>query len=238
MLPPEEGRDPLRPVPLSRGPLGLLQGGWDPHVHSSPPDPCQQGVLCARAEPDPACRAAARSCWACLCKHTCVCVHACMCTLQGRKPVCERAQVSECAHLCVQVGVCAHPLPSLTACLLRPQRCKYDTCNCQNSEGCMCAALSSYARACASKGVMLWGWREQVCSECHPLRRPVCPVAGGVSPPRQPSAALCSWPPAWRDSRGLSWAPWLGGQMPVLDRAGLGVACGEGSWGPSLHASR
>lgn len=29
----------------------------------------------------------------------------------------------------------------------------------------MCAALSSYARACAAKGVMLWGWRERVCSE-------------------------------------------------------------------------
>ncbi|KAB1251549.1 Mucin-2 [Camelus dromedarius] len=47
------------------------------------------------------------------------------------------------------------------------QRCKYDTCNCQNSEDCMCAALSSYAHACAAKGVLLWGWREGVCSECH-----------------------------------------------------------------------
>ncbi|XP_022362268.1 mucin-2 [Enhydra lutris kenyoni] len=45
------------------------------------------------------------------------------------------------------------------------KRCKYDACNCQNSEGCMCAALSSYARACATKGVLLWGWREQVCNE-------------------------------------------------------------------------
>ncbi|XP_072646574.1 mucin-2 [Canis lupus baileyi] len=45
------------------------------------------------------------------------------------------------------------------------KRCKYDTCNCQNSESCMCAALSSYARACATKGIMLWGWREQVCNE-------------------------------------------------------------------------
>lgn len=30
----------------------------------------------------------------------------------------------------------------------------------------MCAALSSYTRACAAKGVMLWGWRERVCSKC------------------------------------------------------------------------
>uniref|UniRef100_A0A9L0I4W9 Mucin-2 n=1 Tax=Equus asinus TaxID=9793 RepID=A0A9L0I4W9_EQUAS len=44
------------------------------------------------------------------------------------------------------------------------KRCKYDTCNCQNNEECLCAALSSYARACAAKGVMLWGWRENVCN--------------------------------------------------------------------------
>ncbi|XP_032975634.1 mucin-2 [Rhinolophus ferrumequinum] len=45
------------------------------------------------------------------------------------------------------------------------KRCRYDTCNCQNNEDCMCAALSSYARACATKGVMLWGWRELVCNK-------------------------------------------------------------------------
>uniref|UniRef100_A0A8C2URF9 Mucin-2 n=4 Tax=Chinchilla lanigera TaxID=34839 RepID=A0A8C2URF9_CHILA len=45
------------------------------------------------------------------------------------------------------------------------KRCKYDTCNCQNNEDCLCAALSSYARACAAKGVMLWGWRERVCNK-------------------------------------------------------------------------
>ncbi|XDA87960.1 hypothetical protein R6Z07M_017641 [Ovis aries] len=45
------------------------------------------------------------------------------------------------------------------------KRCKYDACNCQSAEDCMCAALSSYARACAAKGVMLWGWREHVCNK-------------------------------------------------------------------------
>ncbi|XP_037694226.1 mucin-2 [Choloepus didactylus] len=45
------------------------------------------------------------------------------------------------------------------------KRCKYDTCNCQNNEDCLCAALSSYARACTTKGVMLWGWRERVCNK-------------------------------------------------------------------------
>ncbi|KAM5223979.1 mucin-2 [Hipposideros larvatus] len=45
------------------------------------------------------------------------------------------------------------------------KRCIYDTCNCQNNEDCMCATLSSYVRACATKGVMLWGWRELVCNK-------------------------------------------------------------------------
>ncbi|CAH6793373.1 Muc5b [Phodopus roborovskii] len=41
--------------------------------------------------------------------------------------------------------------------------CIFDTCNCENSEDCMCAALSSYVRACAAKGVLLSGWRDSVC---------------------------------------------------------------------------
>ncbi|KAM9221913.1 mucin-2 [Dugong dugon] len=45
------------------------------------------------------------------------------------------------------------------------KRCKYDTCNCQNNEDCLCAALSSYARACAAKGIMLWGWRKHICNK-------------------------------------------------------------------------
>ncbi|NXK75753.1 MUC5A protein, partial [Amazona guildingii] len=43
--------------------------------------------------------------------------------------------------------------------------CIYDTCNCQNSEDCLCAALSSYVRACAAKGIQLDGWRTDVCSK-------------------------------------------------------------------------
>lgn len=30
----------------------------------------------------------------------------------------------------------------------------------------MCAALSSYVRACAAKGVLLSDWRDGICSEC------------------------------------------------------------------------
>ncbi|XP_064309332.1 mucin-5AC [Phalacrocorax carbo] len=43
--------------------------------------------------------------------------------------------------------------------------CMYDTCNCEMSEDCLCAALSSYVRACAAKGIQLHGWRTDVCSK-------------------------------------------------------------------------
>ncbi|XP_039696315.1 mucin-5B [Pteropus medius] len=43
--------------------------------------------------------------------------------------------------------------------------CLFDTCNCEKSEDCLCAALSSYARACAAKGVLLSGWRAGVCAK-------------------------------------------------------------------------
>ncbi|CAM9490901.1 unnamed protein product [Bubo scandiacus] len=43
--------------------------------------------------------------------------------------------------------------------------CMFDTCNCENSEACLCAALSSYVRACAAKGILLHGWRTDVCSK-------------------------------------------------------------------------
>uniref|UniRef100_M3Y4X2 Mucin 5AC, oligomeric mucus/gel-forming n=1 Tax=Mustela putorius furo TaxID=9669 RepID=M3Y4X2_MUSPF len=43
--------------------------------------------------------------------------------------------------------------------------CMFDTCNCEKSEDCLCAALSSYVHACASKGVLLRGWRDGVCAK-------------------------------------------------------------------------
>lgn len=45
------------------------------------------------------------------------------------------------------------------------QRCIYASCNCEKSEAGLCAVLSSYARACTSKGVFLMDWRENVCSK-------------------------------------------------------------------------
>ncbi|XP_068596041.1 mucin-2-like [Brachionichthys hirsutus] len=45
------------------------------------------------------------------------------------------------------------------------KRCIYASCNCEKSEACLCAVFSSYARACASKGVFLTDWRQNVCNE-------------------------------------------------------------------------
>ncbi|XP_009472846.1 PREDICTED: mucin-5AC-like, partial [Nipponia nippon] len=45
------------------------------------------------------------------------------------------------------------------------KNCMFDTCNCEKSEDCMCAALSSYVRACAAKGVLLTGWRRKACTK-------------------------------------------------------------------------
>ncbi|KAI4904106.1 hypothetical protein NFI96_033254, partial [Prochilodus magdalenae] len=41
--------------------------------------------------------------------------------------------------------------------------CIYDTCNCEKTEDCMCAAISAYAYACASKGILITDWREFAC---------------------------------------------------------------------------
>ncbi|CDQ96654.1 unnamed protein product, partial [Oncorhynchus mykiss] len=43
--------------------------------------------------------------------------------------------------------------------------CMYDSCNCEKSEDCMCAAVSSYVHACAAEGIHLTGWRDTICSE-------------------------------------------------------------------------
>ncbi|XP_044125177.1 mucin-2-like [Bufo gargarizans] len=45
------------------------------------------------------------------------------------------------------------------------KRCRYDSCSCKDSEHCMCAALSSYVRACATKGIILWGWKNGTCDK-------------------------------------------------------------------------
>ncbi|KAG7466777.1 mucin-5AC-like [Solea senegalensis] len=43
--------------------------------------------------------------------------------------------------------------------------CLYDTCDCDQSETCMCAAVSAYVLACSEAGVHLTGWRSTVCEK-------------------------------------------------------------------------
>uniref|UniRef100_A0A8C9RGF5 VWFD domain-containing protein n=1 Tax=Scleropages formosus TaxID=113540 RepID=A0A8C9RGF5_SCLFO len=53
--------------------------------------------------------------------------------------------------------------------VIRPDKyqknCMYDTCNCENTEDCMCAAISSYVRVCTRAGVSLQGWRASICQK-------------------------------------------------------------------------
>ncbi|XP_048013922.1 mucin-2-like isoform X2 [Megalobrama amblycephala] len=50
------------------------------------------------------------------------------------------------------------------------ERCVYDACKCADINKCMCAAVSTYAHACAAKGVVLKGWMDSdpcdVISKC------------------------------------------------------------------------
>ncbi|KAF7666853.1 hypothetical protein LDENG_00091250 [Lucifuga dentata] len=50
--------------------------------------------------------------------------------------------------------------------------CMYDSCNCEMSEDCMCAAISSYVYACSAVGIQLSGWRDVICSKYTTL----CPA--------------------------------------------------------------
>uniref|UniRef100_A0A3Q3F5P0 VWFD domain-containing protein n=1 Tax=Labrus bergylta TaxID=56723 RepID=A0A3Q3F5P0_9LABR len=40
--------------------------------------------------------------------------------------------------------------------------CMYDSCNCDNSEDCMCASVSAYVLACSAAGVTLRNWRKNI----------------------------------------------------------------------------
>ncbi|KAJ8248886.1 hypothetical protein GJAV_G00228840 [Gymnothorax javanicus] len=44
-------------------------------------------------------------------------------------------------------------------------QCIYDSCNCERSEDCMCAALSAYVVACVAEGIKLDGWRDDACEK-------------------------------------------------------------------------
>uniref|UniRef100_H2UA48 VWFD domain-containing protein n=1 Tax=Takifugu rubripes TaxID=31033 RepID=H2UA48_TAKRU len=66
------------------------------------------------------------------------------------------------------------------------KRCLYASCNCEKSEACLCAVFSSYARACASNGVFLTNWREDVCG--RPLS---CPASQTFSYKHQRCQLTC-----------------------------------------------
>ncbi|XP_031756458.1 mucin-2-like isoform X2 [Xenopus tropicalis] len=66
------------------------------------------------------------------------------------------------SHWC---GLISDPNGPFAAChsKVSPRRfqkiCMFDSCSCEKSEDCMCAALSSYIRVCLSKGVILTEWQ-------------------------------------------------------------------------------
>uniref|UniRef100_A0A8D2G410 Mucin 5AC, oligomeric mucus/gel-forming n=1 Tax=Theropithecus gelada TaxID=9565 RepID=A0A8D2G410_THEGE len=71
-------------------------------------------------------------------------------------------------HWCSQLTDASGPFSRCHA-AVKPDtyysNCMFDTCNCERSEDCLCAVLSSYVHACAAKGVQLSGWRNGVCTK-------------------------------------------------------------------------
>ncbi|XP_064145005.1 mucin-5B [Loxodonta africana] len=71
-------------------------------------------------------------------------------------------------HWC---ALLTHPTGAFAPChsIVNPApfhlNCMFDTCNCEKSEDCLCAALSAYVHTCAAKGVLLQGWRDGVCTK-------------------------------------------------------------------------
>ncbi|XP_060900327.1 mucin-2-like [Labrus mixtus] len=49
--------------------------------------------------------------------------------------------------------------------------CMYDSCNCEDSEACMCSVFSAYVVACSVEEIQLSGWREEACGQYS-----ICPA--------------------------------------------------------------
>lgn len=96
------------------------------------------------------------------------------------------------------------------------QRCIYQACNYEETFPHICAALGTYAQACASQGILLWGWRSSVdnCSECW-LARVVGPQGEGPRGCQPRSASEESLIPV-PHSRPLHWQPHIQLQQPGL----------------------
>ncbi|KAK2919592.1 hypothetical protein Q8A73_001796 [Channa argus] len=69
-----------------------------------------------------------------------------------------------CSKLTDPSGVFA-PCHSVICPTSYKDNCMYDTCGCDKSEDCMCAAVSTYVYACAALGIQISGWREIVCGK-------------------------------------------------------------------------
>uniref|UniRef100_A0A3B3UWY4 Mucin-5AC-like n=1 Tax=Poecilia latipinna TaxID=48699 RepID=A0A3B3UWY4_9TELE len=70
-----------------------------------------------------------------------------------------------CSKLTDPLGVFAPCHSVVSPSSYKDQNCMYDGCNCEKSEDCMCAAVSSYVYACSAAGVHISGWRETICGE-------------------------------------------------------------------------
>ncbi|XP_039982431.1 mucin-5AC-like [Xiphias gladius] len=69
-----------------------------------------------------------------------------------------------CSKLTDPMGVFA-PCHSVISPSTYRDNCMYDSCNCEKSEDCMCAAVSSYVYACSAAGVHISGWRSTICGK-------------------------------------------------------------------------
>ncbi|KAF4094915.1 hypothetical protein G5714_023993 [Onychostoma macrolepis] len=83
------------------------------------------------------------------------------------------------------------------------KRCKYSSCTCEKSEECLCAVFSSYARACAAKGIILHGWREIVCDKYTEN----CPASQNYSYELQSCQRTCLSLASERQSCSLDFVP-------------------------------
>ncbi|KTF88383.1 hypothetical protein cypCar_00040573 [Cyprinus carpio] len=83
------------------------------------------------------------------------------------------------------------------------KRCRYSSCNCEKSEDCLCAVFSSYARACAAKGIILEGWRKIVCEKYTKN----CPTSQNYSYELQTCQRSCLSLASERQSCSLDFVP-------------------------------
>uniref|UniRef100_A0A9J7ZWA4 VWFD domain-containing protein n=1 Tax=Cyprinus carpio carpio TaxID=630221 RepID=A0A9J7ZWA4_CYPCA len=84
------------------------------------------------------------------------------------------------------------------------KRCRYSSCNCEKSEDCLCAVFSSYARACAAKGIILEGWRKIVCGK---MVENNCPTSQNYSYELQTCQRSCLSLASERQSCSLDFVP-------------------------------